>query len=76
MVLGKKSRLIDRALSLERVIEAAHDERRASDIAAFSQAAIHSQTLLSGESFRSNIGVRVEGPPTILLLLPNHGILH
>jgi len=37
MVLGERSRLIDRALLLERVVETAHDGRHASAIAAINR---------------------------------------
>ena len=44
MVLGERTRLIDRALSLERVVEAAHDESRSQTITP--SLMIHNQTIL------------------------------
>ena len=44
MVLGERTRLIDRALSLERVVEATHDESRSQTITP--SLMIHNQTIL------------------------------
>ena len=45
MVLGERTRLIDRALSLERVVEAAHDKSRSQTITP--SLMIHNQTILA-----------------------------
>ena len=44
VVLGERTRLIDHALSLERVVEAAHDETQSQTISP--SLMIHNQTIL------------------------------